>query len=302
MPRFIEKAARAGVQRVFIGLENINPDNLIAAKKRQNKITDYRVMMQEWRNNGVYIWAGYIVGFPFDTKASVLRDIDIIKKELPLDVLEIFVLTPLPGSEDHRDMQQRGEWMDPDLNKYNLHYRVSHHPKMSDVEWEDAYDAAWRSYYSWDHIETVARRSAALADRDPSRVITFMVEFKAIYEVEKVHVLEGGILRKKFRTDRRPGLPRVPPVVFHIQLALESAIKAWRYAILIAQASRLARKINRDLKRYDYSDVAIAPATTDIDDKLAIFAETMGGAQAVKRRRSYLEMKAGLATGDRGKS
>jgi hypothetical protein len=39
LPNFIEKAARAGVTRVFIGLENINPDNLMAAKKRQNKIT-----------------------------------------------------------------------------------------------------------------------------------------------------------------------------------------------------------------------------------------------------------------------
>ena len=42
IPNFIEKAEQAGVRRVFIGLDNINPDNLIAAKKRQNKITDYR--------------------------------------------------------------------------------------------------------------------------------------------------------------------------------------------------------------------------------------------------------------------
>ena len=36
IPNFIEKASQAGVRRVFIGLENINPDNLITAKKRQN--------------------------------------------------------------------------------------------------------------------------------------------------------------------------------------------------------------------------------------------------------------------------
>ena len=40
IPNFIEKAAKAGVHHVFIGLENINPDNLLAAKKRQNKITE----------------------------------------------------------------------------------------------------------------------------------------------------------------------------------------------------------------------------------------------------------------------
>ena len=42
LPNFVEKCALAGVRRVFIGLENINPDNLLGAKKRQNKITEYR--------------------------------------------------------------------------------------------------------------------------------------------------------------------------------------------------------------------------------------------------------------------
>ena len=64
IPNFIEKATQAGVRRVFIGLENINPDNLIAAKKRQNKITEYREMLQKWRNHGAITYAGYILGFP----------------------------------------------------------------------------------------------------------------------------------------------------------------------------------------------------------------------------------------------
>ena len=36
IPNFIEKAARAGCNAVFIGLENINPQSLMGAKKRQN--------------------------------------------------------------------------------------------------------------------------------------------------------------------------------------------------------------------------------------------------------------------------
>jgi hypothetical protein len=47
IPNFIEKCARAGVTRVFIGLENINPENLKAAKKPQNKITEYRAMLPD---------------------------------------------------------------------------------------------------------------------------------------------------------------------------------------------------------------------------------------------------------------
>jgi hypothetical protein len=143
IPNFIEKAALAGVRRVFIGLENINPDNLIATKKHQNKITEYRVMLQKWREHGMITYAGYITGFPGDTKQSILRDIEIIKRELPLDLLELFYLTPLPGSEDHRTLWQDGVWMDGDLNKYDLSHRVTHHPRISDADWEETYRAAW---------------------------------------------------------------------------------------------------------------------------------------------------------------
>ena len=119
IPRFIEKCQWAGVYRCFIGLENINPDNLLAAKKRQNKITEYRKMLQAWHKAGISTWAGYILGFPGDTRESILRDMEIIKKELPLDILELFMLTPLPGSEDHQTLWKQGVWMDPDLNKYD---------------------------------------------------------------------------------------------------------------------------------------------------------------------------------------
>src|SRR4029077_16829704 len=100
LPSFIAKCARAGVKRVYIGLENINPENLLAAKKKQNKITEYRKMLLEWQKAGVLVYAGYITGFPHDTVESVLNDLEVIKRELPIDVLEIHYLTPLPGSED----------------------------------------------------------------------------------------------------------------------------------------------------------------------------------------------------------
>ena len=58
IPNFIEKCRRAGVRRVFIGLENINPANLMAAKKRQNKITEYRKMLLAWKSAHVITYAG----------------------------------------------------------------------------------------------------------------------------------------------------------------------------------------------------------------------------------------------------
>ena len=92
------------MQRVFIGLENINPENLVGAKKKQNQITEYREMLLAWKAVGCVTYAGYILGFPADTPETIVRDIEIIQRELPLDLLEFFCLTPLPGSEDHQKL------------------------------------------------------------------------------------------------------------------------------------------------------------------------------------------------------
>ena len=161
IPNFIEKSRRAGVTRVFIGLENINPANLIAAKKRQNKITEYRKMLLEWKRVGIMTFAGYILGFPDDTPESIRHDLEIIKRELPLDALEFFVLTPLPGSEDHKVLFEKNVWMDPDMNKYELEHVVTGHAKMSKEEWQAAYHSAWDIFYADDHLETIMRRAAA---------------------------------------------------------------------------------------------------------------------------------------------
>src|SRR5205085_436140 len=91
IPRFIEKAARAGCKYTFIGLESINPENLIHMNKHQNRITEYRKMFQAWKQAKVVTYAGFIMGLPGDTPQTIRRDIEIIQKQLPLDVLEFTV-------------------------------------------------------------------------------------------------------------------------------------------------------------------------------------------------------------------
>jgi hypothetical protein len=295
IPNFIEKACRAGVIRVFIGLENINPNNLLAAKKRQNKITEYRLMLQQWRAHGATTYAGYILGFPNDTKESILHDVEIIKRELPIDLLEFFFLTPLPGSEDHRTLLDANVWMDPDFNKYDLHHRVTHHPRMTDAEWEAAYREAWHSYYSPAHFETVIRRAAALPNGRPRGKMRVMLWFYVIFCIEGMHPLEGGIFRRKYRRDRRAGLPIEHPLVFYPKIAAEILMKAGRYARMIRQAYRIYRRVERDPAKASYTDLAITPPNADELETLAMFTETSGGEAAVAKMRRADELRARVA-------
>jgi hypothetical protein len=284
IPNFIDKAMRAGAMRVFIGLENINPDNLIAAKKNQNKITDYRRMLQAWHNKGAFTFAGYILGFPGDTRESIARDIEIIKRELPLDVLQIFLLTPLPGSEDHKQLLEKGAWMDPDLNKYNLQHRVTHHPTMSDEDWEGAYHDAWRSWFSDEHMKTIARRHAVRSRGRPKKAVQYVNEFRMLWEIEGLNALEGGVVRRKRRRSRRHSFPRDAAVTFNPRHALQTLAKAWRCWRMTRNAARIVREVENDPNRYDYVDFAIKPVSPDELETLDLFHETAGGEAFVAKK------------------
>jgi radical SAM superfamily enzyme YgiQ (UPF0313 family) len=270
IPRFIEKCARAGVRRVFIGLENINPDSLVGAKKRQNKISEYRRMLLAWKEARVLTYAGYILGFPNDTPESIKHDLEIIKRELPVDVLEFFFLTPLPGSEDHQTLVKNGVAVDPDLNRYDLNHVCTAHPRMSRQEWEGAYRMAWETYYTKEHVESVLRRLIAKR-ASASNAILLMTWFGGSIHIEKVHPLEAGLFRYKFRRDRRAGFPVEPRWSFYPKYVFESLVKLGRWFGTYAGLRLIYMKAKRDPKRYEYMDTALTPVTEHDADELELF-------------------------------
>ena len=273
IPRFIEKCARAGVRRVFIGLENINPDSLVGAKKRQNKIAEYRQMLLAWKAVRVITYAGYILGFPNDTPESIRHDIEIIKKELPVDLLEFFFLTPLPGSEDHQTLVKNGVAVDADMNKYDLNHVCTAHPRMSRSEWESAYRMAWETYYTEEHVETVIRRNVAMRCR-ATNAILLMTWFGGSIHIEGVHPLEAGLFRYKFRRDRRPGFPIEPAWKFYPSYAWESVAKLARWFGIYAGLRWKYMRVRRDPRRFDYMDTALTPVTEGDRETLELFHET----------------------------
>ena len=292
IPNFIAKAARAGVKRVYIGLENINPANLIAAKKRQNKITEYRKMLLEWKHAGVLIYAGYILGFPGDTPQAILEDIEIIKKELPLDILEFMCLTPLPGSEDHKVNWQKGIWMDPDMNKYDLEHIVSAHPKMSADAWWDTYKKAWATYYTPEHRMTILRRGAA-SGLGMSRLQAVLFAFSEAFPVENLHPLQTGAFRLKFRRDRRPGLPIEPAWSFYPKYAWEIVSKHARLTKGWIELALMLRKVRRDPNRLAYTDQAMTPVTDEETETLEMFTHSEAARGEVIHTRKVAELTSG---------
>jgi hypothetical protein len=273
IPNFVEKAARAGVKRVFIGLENINPESLVGAKKKQNRIGDYREMLLAWKKARCFTYAGYILGFPTDTRETIIRDIKIIQRELPLDILEFFCLTPLPGSEDHKKLLLSGVPMDPDMNKYDLLHVTTGHPLMSKAEWERVYREAWDVYYTPEHVATVLRRAQATRI-SMSTMLYLLVWFSGSMAVEGVHPLESGLIRRKVRRDRRPSFPLESPLLFYPKYFAGLVVKHVKLVRMFLKMHKALRAIKRDPHAREYMDTALAPVASSDLDLLEMFQVT----------------------------
>jgi radical SAM superfamily enzyme YgiQ (UPF0313 family) len=290
IPRFIEKAGQAGVTRAFIGMENINPDALKAAQKGQNKITDYRAMLQAWHRAGVLTYAGYIIGFPTDTPESIRRDIEIIKRELPIDIMEFFILTPLPGSKDHQRLVEEGVPLDPDMNNYDTQHVTADHPRMSKTEWEAIYREVWDLYYTDKHVATILRRARAWG-YDPKQMLAKLFAFHAPVVYEGMHPLEGGLIRRKARRDRRPGFPIENPLVFYPRFVWESVVK---YAGAYGMHRRYRRILNAvmaDTRPEPYTDIAMHPVEQGEEETLELFTATVSAQAFVEKRRMLADRR-----------
>jgi radical SAM superfamily enzyme YgiQ (UPF0313 family) len=255
IPRFIEKLTRAGCRRVFIGLESVNPDNLRASGKYQNQLSEYRKMLQAWRDHGALTYAGYIIGFPGDTYESILRDVEYLKREIPLDFAEFFLWTPLPGSKDHQKYYREGVPMARDMNLYDTTHPCMEHPRMSAEELARAYRDAWESFYGKEHVLTLLKRR-----KGPRRRILFhsLIWFRSTMLLENIHPLLGGYFRLKGRKTRRPGYPIEPFLSYYWRRTKEILTYGWKMLWLFLETWQLAQEASR-AENADYLDAAITP-------------------------------------------
>ncbi|RPJ75938.1 MAG: radical SAM protein [Acidobacteria bacterium] len=247
IPRFVEQAARAGCVQVFIGMETLRDDNLEAGGKRQNKAADYREMVAEWHRAGVVCHVGYIIGFPFDTYERVMEDVRALRDELLVDQASFFMLTPLPGSEDHSTARRDGVPMDPDYNNFDAFHPTVPHPRMSEEEWERAYRDAWTEFYSFEQMRRTLLR------QNPHTywgVLKNLLWYRAGM-IERAHPMVTGFFRMKHRTSRRSSFPVERRVAFARRRTSEVAYVLREYGKLYLEMQDLWLRTR--IRRQDYA-------------------------------------------------
>lgn len=200
IPDFVRLAAEAGCSQVFIGVESLNEKNLQAAEKKQNKVENFQTMIDTYFESGIGAHVAYIIGFPFDSPDSVAEDMRRLQEDLVPPQISFFMLTPLPGSADHKAAHARGMFMDADLNNFDTFHETFRHEKMLERTWKKAYESAWKNFYGVSNMIRILKRTPP--DKYWGIFLNF-IWYKNAVEVEKGHPMIHGFFRQKTRKDRR---------------------------------------------------------------------------------------------------
>ncbi len=226
IPRFIEKASQAGCKHVFIGMESLNPKNLQSVGKKHNRVEEFKELISVYRKHNIDTHIAYIIGFPFDTPTSVREDIEFLKSELGPEQASFFIMTPLPGSEDHTQLRKNSTWIDPDLNKYDSFHVTMEHPNMTKDELMSAYKDAWTSFYSLDNMVKILKR---VSSENYWEVFMKCLFYKNSIFIENGHPMIEGIIRFKDRLQRRPGYQIDTPLKHFIKQTKDNfrKMKLW---------------------------------------------------------------------------
>ena len=204
--------------------------------------------------------------------------------------MEFFILTPLPGSQDHKELHERGVALDADMSKYDTFHVTAPHPLMSEQQWLGAYQAGWDSYSTVEHVETVMRRALEWKF-DANKVKWMMLSFCYAPKVEGVHPLDSGLFQRKYRTDRRRGLALENALVFYTRYAREIVAKHFALLKLYLRYHLAYRRVMRGTSAGAEHDVEMVPVEGAEIDKLDMFTATTAAQTfvgKVKKKRDRL--------------
>ena len=277
IPNFIEKAARAGCSRVFIGLENINPDNLLAGQEKAEPGARIPPAVSRMAQaQGHHLCRLHPRLSRTTRRSGSPATSRTVQRELPVDLLEFFILTPLPGSADHKELYTDRGLDGPRHEQIRSGARHRAPPGDDRRGVAGLYRKAFDLYYSPEHIEPILRRAKASGIK-PVRLVNHVLQFYFTFRQENVHPLQGGFFRRKIRRQRRSGLPRENPLFFYPRRVWEVVDTHVRLVAFYLFLHRIRRRVERDPAH------CLDPALTPIADDpptLARGRKALAGAAA----------------------
>ncbi len=213
-PELVRLAARAGLKILFVGVESLNPKSLQSYGKTVNlerlRHDRYKELIKTIRGEGILFLGAFVVGSDDDDRSTFHSTLQFIKSSR-IDVLQVTKLTPLPGTQLWKTLEQEGRIPQYDFPKawrdFRLSKMVFKPAQMSVEEVYEGYTYLKRSYHSF--WETVIRTlSTLLATKSlTDTILAYKLNAsyrKAFRTSERYRPYDRPGLKKKFELEPSP--------------------------------------------------------------------------------------------------
>ena len=151
IPGMLDLMKDCGCMGLFIGFESINPSSVDGVHKVQNDVAKYEYAVGEIHRRGIMINASFVFGLDSDTPETFRMTLDWIVKNR-IETVTSHILTPYPGTELYRRMQEEGRLLTTDLNLYDTAHVVMQPKNMTQEELYKGYLWIYDQVYSFRNI------------------------------------------------------------------------------------------------------------------------------------------------------
>jgi radical SAM superfamily enzyme YgiQ (UPF0313 family) len=143
-PSLVQLAADSGCVGLFVGLETFSDRNLTSVEKGFNRVADYRERVRCLHDHGIGVEAGIVFGFDADDRGVFGSTLGLLD-ELEIDMVQVSVLTPLPGTPWHARVAHR--IFDHDWAHYDYHRVVFEPRQMTASQLQIGHDWVTAEFY-----------------------------------------------------------------------------------------------------------------------------------------------------------
>ncbi|MEZ5308533.1 MAG: radical SAM protein [Pyrinomonadaceae bacterium] len=152
----VDLIAEAGGRWIFIGMESIDPDNMISVNKSFSKPSDYRAVLDRLAKRNIYAITSFIFGMDNDTKGVAERTVSQVEEWSP--GLPVFgQLTPFPATPLYSRLESEGRLERPFHWLEFAPFQMAHTPKKMSIE-----EAREETRYAWERSYNPKRNLQAL--------------------------------------------------------------------------------------------------------------------------------------------
>ncbi len=126
---------KSGCFRVMLGLQSFDETTLREEGVWQNAVVRYKDAVKKLHEHDIFVFGFLMFGFDRDRPSTFSATLKAVK-EIDIDCVVTYILTPIPGSGLYKQFREEGRMISDDLSKYDWLSCVIQPKNMSPEELE----------------------------------------------------------------------------------------------------------------------------------------------------------------------